>query len=100
MHPTYCCSRMQGCAHIKRARSSQTTGEAWDASWPHAGDRLVTAAVLRCRNGDEYRGSNWNILTVILALTFLIPVFGLLFAYLTYGTLWSSTGNYGNVYFY
>lgn len=42
--------------------------------------------------GDVYVGSNWNILTVLLALGFATPLLGLLFAFLSYGTLW--TGHY------
>eukprot|EP00775_Hariotina_reticulata_P007696 gene7696-7895_t len=38
--------------------------------------------------GDVYVGSNVNILTVIMGLTIAIPLLGLLFAYLSYGTLW------------
>jgi hypothetical protein len=39
--------------------------------------------------GDVYVGSNWNMLTLITGLIFIVPVLGLLFAYLSYGTLWS-----------
>eukprot|EP00878_Enallax_costatus_P000596 GHUV01000696.1.p1 GENE.GHUV01000696.1~~GHUV01000696.1.p1 ORF type:complete len:145 (+),score=27.10 GHUV01000696.1:449-883(+) len=42
--------------------------------------------------GDVYVGSNWNMLTLITGLMFFVPVLGLLFAYLSYGTLW--TGHY------
>lgn len=42
--------------------------------------------------GDVYVGSNWNMLTLITGLMFFVPVIGLLFAYLSYGTLW--TGHY------
>jgi hypothetical protein len=45
--------------------------------------------------GDVYVGSRWNILTVLMGLTFLVPVFGLAFAFLSYGTLW--TGHYYGV---
>lgn len=38
--------------------------------------------------GSEYRGSRWNILTLVGALFVLTPVAGLVFAYVTYGTLW------------
>eukprot|EP00803_Ostreobium_quekettii_P009009 evm.model.scf_351.6 EVM.evm.TU.scf_351.6 scf_351:47488-50920(-) len=38
--------------------------------------------------GSEYRGSKFNILTLIGALFVLTPVAGLVFAYLTYGKLW------------
>lgn len=39
-----------------------------------------------------YVGSRWNMLTLLMGLTFFVPVFGLLFAFLSYGTLW--TGHY------
>jgi hypothetical protein len=42
--------------------------------------------------GDVYVGSRWNMLTFLMGLTFFVPVFGLLFAFLSYGTLW--TGHY------
>lgn len=42
--------------------------------------------------GDVYVGSKWNILTVLLGLGFATPILGLLFAFLSYGTLW--TGHY------
>lgn len=45
--------------------------------------------------GDEYIGSNWNILTVLMGLTIAVPMLGLLFAWLSYGTLW--TGHYYGV---
>jgi hypothetical protein len=45
-----------------------------------------------CREGDVYVGSRWNMLTFLMGLTFFVPVFGLLFAFLSYGTLW--TGHY------
>lgn len=48
--------------------------------------------VFACRQGDVYVGSRWNMLTLLLGLTFFVPVFGLLFAFLSYGTLW--TGHY------
>lgn len=38
--------------------------------------------------GDQYRGSSFNILTVIGALFILTPVAGLAFAYFSYGVLW------------
>jgi hypothetical protein len=52
-------------------------------------------APLHCchhREGDVYVGSRWNMLTLLLGLTFLVPVFGLVFAFMSYGTLW--TGHY------
>jgi hypothetical protein len=42
--------------------------------------------------GDVYVGSNWNILTLIMGLTLFVPLAGLLFAWLSFGTLW--TGHY------
>jgi hypothetical protein len=39
-----------------------------------------------------YVGSNMNMLSLIVGLTILVPVLGLLFAYLSYGVLW--TGHY------
>jgi hypothetical protein len=39
-----------------------------------------------------YVGSRWNMLTLLMGLTFFVPVAGLLFAFLSYGTLW--TGHY------
>jgi len=39
-------------------------------------------------DGDRYKGSPVNILTVLVALLILTPTAGLIFARLTYGTLW------------
>lgn len=39
-------------------------------------------------DGSEYKGSRWNILSVLALLFFLVPVAGLAFAYTSYGVLW------------
>ena len=39
-------------------------------------------------DGETYKGSRWNILTVILALTFAVPLIGLIFAWFSYGRYW------------
>jgi len=39
-------------------------------------------------DGSEYKGSRWNILTVLGLLFVLVPVAGLAFAYQSYGVLW------------
>ena len=39
-------------------------------------------------DGDKYKGSSFNILTVLLAISILTPLLGLVFAYKTYGVLW------------
>ena len=39
-------------------------------------------------DGAEYKGSPVNILTVILAISVLVPLAGIIFATQTYGTLW------------
>ncbi|KAG2444523.1 hypothetical protein HXX76_001270 [Chlamydomonas incerta] len=39
-------------------------------------------------DGSEYKGSPFNILTLVGALFILTPVLGLWFAYATYGELW------------
>ncbi|KAK9805148.1 hypothetical protein WJX72_001994 [[Myrmecia] bisecta] len=39
-------------------------------------------------DGDKYKGSRFNILTLLALLFVLTPVAGLAFAYFTYGTLW------------
>jgi len=39
-------------------------------------------------DGDVYKGSRWNILNLLIILFVAVPLFGLLFAYQTYGTLW------------
>lgn len=56
--------------------------------------RVAAAGCPACarRQGDVYVGSRWNMLTLLMGLTFFVPVFGLLFAFLSYGTLW--TGHY------
>ena len=46
-----------------------------------------------CREGDQYKGSGVNVLTLILGLTFAVPLIGLAFAYFSYGNLW--TGQWG-----
>lgn len=38
--------------------------------------------------GSEYKGSKYNILTLLVALFLLVPVLGLAFAFQTYGVLW------------
>ena len=38
--------------------------------------------------GSEYKGSQFNILNLLVALFVLVPVLGLAFAYLSYGDLW------------
>ena len=38
--------------------------------------------------GDVWKGSKVNVLSIILAVSVLVPLGGLLFAYLTFGTLW------------
>eukprot|EP01024_Parvocaulis_polyphysoides_P047538 TRINITY_DN4505_c2_g1_i2.p1 TRINITY_DN4505_c2_g1~~TRINITY_DN4505_c2_g1_i2.p1 ORF type:complete len:144 (-),score=17.33 TRINITY_DN4505_c2_g1_i2:301-732(-) len=44
--------------------------------------------------GGEYVGKKWNILTLILALTALVPLAVLIFAYFTYGELWGTVSYY------
>ena len=39
-------------------------------------------------DGDKYKGSPVNILTILAAVSILVPVAGLIFAYQTYGVLW------------
>ena len=39
-------------------------------------------------DGAEYKGSRWNILTLLAALSVLVPVAGLGFAYWSYGVYW------------
>eukprot|EP00879_Flechtneria_rotunda_P005607 GHRR01005903.1.p1 GENE.GHRR01005903.1~~GHRR01005903.1.p1 ORF type:complete len:137 (+),score=13.65 GHRR01005903.1:179-589(+) len=39
-------------------------------------------------DGDQYKGSKFNILTVIALVSILTPLLGLVFAYSTYGILW------------
>ncbi len=39
-------------------------------------------------DGDQFKGSPVNELTVILAVSVLTPLAGLAFAYFTFGTLW------------
>lgn len=38
--------------------------------------------------GSEYKGSGFNVLTVILIVSVLTPLFGIIFAYFSYGKLW------------
>ncbi|GBF89394.1 hypothetical protein Rsub_01966 [Raphidocelis subcapitata] len=38
--------------------------------------------------GDVYVGSNWNILTVLYLIFMLVPIFGLLAAWASYGVYW------------
>lgn len=38
--------------------------------------------------GDVWKGGKVNVLSIILAVSVLVPLGGLLFAYLTFGTLW------------
>lgn len=38
--------------------------------------------------GDKWKGGKVNVLSIILAVSVLVPLGGLLFAYLTFGTLW------------
>lgn len=39
-------------------------------------------------DGSEYKGSSFNVLTVIALVSVLTPLLGLLFAYTTFGILW------------
>eukprot|EP00882_Tetradesmus_deserticola_P008094 GHRQ01008526.1.p1 GENE.GHRQ01008526.1~~GHRQ01008526.1.p1 ORF type:complete len:135 (+),score=28.00 GHRQ01008526.1:105-509(+) len=39
-------------------------------------------------DGSEYKGSKFNILTVIALVSVLTPLLGLVFAYTTFGVLW------------
>jgi hypothetical protein len=39
-------------------------------------------------DGAEYKGSKFNILTVIALVSVLTPLLGLVFAYTTFGVLW------------
>jgi hypothetical protein len=39
-------------------------------------------------DGDVYKGSPVNILSILIAVSLLVPVAGLVFAYQTYGVLW------------
>eukprot|EP00878_Enallax_costatus_P004423 GHUV01004663.1.p1 GENE.GHUV01004663.1~~GHUV01004663.1.p1 ORF type:complete len:142 (+),score=29.35 GHUV01004663.1:248-673(+) len=39
-------------------------------------------------DGDQYKGSSFNVLTVIAAISVLVPLAGLVFAYTTFGVLW------------
>jgi hypothetical protein len=38
--------------------------------------------------GSEFKGSSFNVLTVILIVSVLTPLFGIIFAYFSYGKLW------------
>ena len=40
------------------------------------------------RAGDEWKGSQFNVLNVILAVSVLVPLLGLGFAYFSFGKLW------------
>lgn len=40
------------------------------------------------RDGDQYKGSGFNVLTVVGVVSVLTPLAGLIFAYFTYGVLW------------
>jgi predicted Na+-dependent transporter len=48
---------------------------------------LAHGCALR-RDGSEYKGSPFNILSLLAALFILTPLLGLVFAYWSYGTLW------------
>lgn len=39
-------------------------------------------------DGSEYKGSSFNVLTVIALVSVLTPLLGLVFAYTTFGVLW------------
>ena len=39
-------------------------------------------------DGDVYKGSGVNILTVLIGFTIGVPVIGLIFAYFTFGEYW------------
>ena len=41
-----------------------------------------------CRDGSVYKGSRFNILTVIALVSILTPLAGLAFAWWSYGVLW------------
>lgn len=56
---------------------------------------LINLPPSLCRQGDVYVGSNWNVMTIGLAIAFLVPILGLFFAWSTYGTLWATSEFYG-----
>lgn len=56
-----------------------------EARAAHAADREFTGGNW---DGDVYVGSNWNMLSFLALCMWLLPIIGLVFAYLTYGTLW------------
>lgn len=43
-------------------------------------------------DGDHYLGGRWNALSIGYLIFLLTPLAGLVFAYLTYGTLWTGGG--------
>ena len=54
----------------------------------HLHTTLQHCALLRRRDGSVYKGSMFNVLTVIALVSILTPLAGLVFAWWSYGVLW------------
>ena len=73
--------------------NSQAVGAAiadspWDKSQPISSRRPSVTFACWNRDGDRWKGSPFNVLNVILAVSVLTPLAGLAFAYWSFGRLW------------
>jgi len=57
-------------------------------SMPFSRGLLSLLCAREHRDGDVYKGSRFNVLTVVAAVSILTPLAGLVFAWWSYGRLW------------
>ena len=79
-----CCS-----LHLHTSAANFAAAETQKAARAEAKKRIDRADLYTDNwGGDKWKGSKVNVLSIILAVSILVPLGGLLFAYLTFGTLW------------
>lgn len=70
-------------------RSSSSLAERWKAAnWAANNGRERKDLYTDNWDGSEYKGSPFNMLSLLAVLFVATPVAGLVFAYFTYGDLW------------
>lgn len=70
------------------ATSSKLQRDAYLAAWRKANANDRRDLYTDNWEGDEYKGSAINTLSVLAAISILTPLIGLIFAYFSYGRLW------------
>ena len=56
--------------------------------WENGTSKLQLCALPLRRDGSVYKGSKFNVLTVVALASILTPLAGLVFAWWSYGVLW------------